>query len=70
MIAHTSEIQNKVLKALLHAVLEGTITNERLNKSLKRIIMIKQKYKLSDNMNISYEEAFRLINNNKLEISK
>jgi len=70
VIAHTSEIQNKVLKALLHAVLEGTITNERLNKSLKRIIMIKQKYKLSDNMNISYEEAFRLINNNKLEISK
>ncbi|MCK9216314.1 MAG: beta-N-acetylhexosaminidase [Firmicutes bacterium] len=70
VIAHTPDTQNKVLKALLHAVLEGTITQERLNESLKRIIIIKQKYELSDSMNMSYEEARSLINNNNPEAPK
>lgn len=70
IIAHTPDIQNKVLKALLHAAQDGTITQERLNESLKRIIKVKQKYELSNSMNMSYEEAFSLINNKNLEIPK
>lgn len=60
VIGHTKEIQKKVLKALMEGVSEGLITEERLNESLRRIIKVKNKYKLSNTMNMDFEEAYNL----------
>lgn len=63
VIGHTKEIQKKVLKALIDGVSEGLITEERLNESLRRIIKVKNKYKLSNTMNMDFEEAYNLFTN-------
>lgn len=65
IIGHTKEIQKKVLKTLLDGVSEGLITEERLNESLRRIIKIKHKYKLSNNMNMDFDEAYNLFTDEK-----
>ncbi|MGE5631667.1 MAG: beta-N-acetylhexosaminidase [Caulobacteraceae bacterium] len=57
VVGHTKEIQDRVLKALTDAYNEGKITEERLNESVLRIIDTKLKYKLSDSMTYSFEEA-------------
>lgn len=60
VIGHTKEIQKKVLKALIDGVSGGLIKEERLDESLKRIIKVKNKYKLSNTMNMDFEEAYNL----------
>ena len=60
VIGHTKEIQDRVLKALKNGLSNGQITEERLNEALKRIIELKKKYNLSDNMNLDYDEAYKL----------
>ncbi len=63
VIGHTKEIQKKVIKALMDGVSEGLITEERLNQSLERIIKVKNKYKLSNTMNMAFAEAYNLFTN-------
>ena len=60
VIGHTKDIQKKVLKALMDGVSRGLIKEERLDKSLRRIIKVKNKYKLSNTMNMDFEEAYNL----------
>lgn len=57
VMGHTKKIQDRVLKALTDACSDGRITEERLNESVLRIIRVKLKYKLSDEMQYSPEEA-------------
>ena len=60
IIGHTKEIQDKVLKALKDGVTNNLISEKRLNESLKRIITVKKNYNLSDEMNLNYEDAYKL----------
>lgn len=60
VIGHTKEIQKKVLKALMDGVSEGLIKEERLDESLRRIIKVKNKYKITNTMNMDFEEAYNL----------
>lgn len=60
VIGHTREIQDKVLKALKEGAANGLISEERLNESLKRIIMVKKKYNISDKMDLNFEDAYKL----------
>lgn len=57
LIAHSKEVQDKVLDTLTKGIAEGSISEERLNESVLRIIKIKLKYKLSDKMEYNREEA-------------
>ncbi len=57
LIGNTKEVQDRVLKALIGACEEGGISEQRLNESVLRIINVKLKYKLSDTMDYSLEEA-------------
>lgn len=57
VIGHTKKIQDRVLNALTTGVKEGKISKERLDESVLRIIKLKLKYKLSDKMEYSLEEA-------------
>lgn len=63
VIGHTAEIQERVLKALKDGVSTGLITEERINESLIRIVQIKRKYNLSDEMNVDFETACELFTN-------
>lgn len=60
VIGHTKEIQDRVLKALYDACKDGSISVERLNESVLRIIRVKLKYELSDSMEYSPEEAMKV----------
>lgn len=60
VIGHTKSIQDKVYSTLKAAVTEGKISETRLNEALLRIIALKQKYKLADKSNISFEEASKV----------
>ncbi|KUO71629.1 MAG: hypothetical protein APF77_09265 [Clostridia bacterium BRH_c25] len=57
LIGHTKDIQDRVLTALKDALAEGRISDERLEESVLRIIKVKLKRKLSDEMEYSLEEA-------------
>jgi beta-N-acetylhexosaminidase len=57
LIGHTKAIQDKVFKALLDACGDGRISEERLNESVLRIIKVKLKNGLTDNMEYSLEEG-------------
>lgn len=50
LICHTEELQKKVYNALLHAIADGRISEERLNASVLRLIRLKQRYDLSGYM--------------------
>lgn len=63
VIGHTKEIQDRVLKVLTDACRNGTISSDRLNESVLRIIRVKLKHKLSDTMEFSLEEAERNFSN-------
>ncbi|MDD4833300.1 MAG: glycoside hydrolase family 3 protein [Lutispora sp.] len=63
IIGHTKEVQDKVLQALKDGAASGLISEERINESLKRIIKVKKKYNISDEMNLDYEEAYKLFTN-------
>lgn len=49
-VCHTYEKQKKVIHALIQAVREGTISESRINESVRRILLLKLKYGLSDDM--------------------
>jgi beta-N-acetylhexosaminidase len=57
VIGHTKEMQIRVFEALKDAIIEGEISEERLNESVLRILKVKLKHKLSDTMDHSLEEA-------------
>lgn len=57
VIGHTKEMQIRVFEALREASVEGSISQERLNESVLRIIKVKLKHKLSDTMDYNPEEA-------------
>jgi beta-N-acetylhexosaminidase len=65
VIGHTKNIQDKVLKALKDACIEGKVTEERLNESVLRIIKVKLKHKLIDKMEYSLEEAREIFGSNE-----
>lgn len=46
MVAHDTNKVKTVFKAIQTAVKEGTISEARINQSVKRIIVLKQKYKI------------------------
>lgn len=46
MVAHDTNKVKAVFKAIQTAVKNGSISEERLNQSVKRIILLKQKYKI------------------------
>jgi len=60
VIGHSAEIQQRVLKALKNGVSTGLITEERINEALTRIVQVKRKYNLSDEMNVDFETAYKL----------
>ncbi|MFB7141863.1 beta-N-acetylhexosaminidase [Gottfriedia sp. NPDC056225] len=49
MVAHDPNKTKAVFKAIETAVNNKTISEERINESVKRIILLKQKYKLNNN---------------------
>lgn len=49
LVCHDFDKEEAVLKALLKAVQTGTISLDRLDQSVNRILKLKQKYMLSDN---------------------
>lgn len=60
IIGHTKDIQIKALNALKNGYEQGLIKEERINESLKKIIAIKRKYKLADEMELDFDDAFKL----------
>jgi beta-N-acetylhexosaminidase len=48
LVCHGNDNQFKVINALENAIISGTISKERLNESLKRILKLKQMYSLKD----------------------
>jgi beta-N-acetylhexosaminidase len=48
LVCHGNNNEVAVVKALKKAVQNGTITEERVNKSVYRILKLKEKYKISD----------------------
>lgn len=60
VIGHTKELQSRVLEALKDGVAKGLITENRINESLEKIIKVKRKYNLSNEMNLQYDEAYDL----------
>lgn len=63
LIGGTKEVQERVLNALTEALRDGGITQERLDESVLRIIKVKLKHKLSDQMEYSLEEAGEILGN-------
>lgn len=57
LIGSSKEVQDRVLSALAAACGDGRITEERLDESVLRIIKVKLKHKLSDEMEYSLEGA-------------
>jgi beta-N-acetylhexosaminidase len=49
LVAHKYENSLKALDSINKAVLDGYITEEKINQSVYRILALKQKYKLEDN---------------------
>ncbi|SHI89746.1 beta-N-acetylhexosaminidase [Lutispora thermophila] len=60
VICHTKEMQYRVLEALRKGLSKGLISEDRINQTLERIIKVKTKYTLSNEMNLQYDEAFDL----------
>ncbi len=60
IIGHTKDIQIRVLNALMDGYEHGLIEENLINDSLKRIIRIKRKYKLTNEMNLELEDAYEL----------
>jgi len=48
LVGHKEKLQTAVLDALRESVEDGTITEERLNQSVRRILELKAKYELED----------------------
>lgn len=48
LVGHDEKLQQRVLTALQRGVKEGSITEDRLDESLYRLLALKQKYKLQD----------------------
>ncbi|MCR2806444.1 beta-N-acetylhexosaminidase [Paenibacillus sp. SCIV0701] len=48
LVCHEEELQLEVLQALEQAVDNGTITEQRIDESLRRVLLLKHKYNLSD----------------------
>ena len=57
VIGHTLDIQLEVLNTIKNAVEEGTLTEQRINESVLRIIRVKNRYKLQENTVIDFEKA-------------
>ena len=57
LIGHTKETEVQIFEALKQAVLDGRISEERLNESVLRILRVKLKHKLTDTMDYTLEEA-------------
>jgi len=60
VIGHTKKIQDRVLKALTNACKYGRISEERLNESIRRIIKVKLKHKLTDTIEYNLPEARKI----------
>ncbi|MFT9493435.1 glycoside hydrolase family 3 protein [Anaerosolibacter sp.] len=56
VVGHTYDIQIKILDSIRKAVLDGRISEERINESVLRIIRTKNKYNLSDEI-LDVEQA-------------
>jgi beta-N-acetylhexosaminidase len=67
MVAFQQEKQINAFHALKQAVANGTITEQRIDDSVNRIMKLKQKFKLSDEP-IGYPNATSI--NNKIEKMK
>lgn len=70
MVAHTFDNQVAVITALYEAVQAGKISEERINKSVYRILSLKQKYNITDQevdpisvkeLNKEIDEVLRLL---------
>ncbi|MHA7962556.1 beta-N-acetylhexosaminidase [Paenibacillus sp. CAU 1782] len=48
LVGHDEKLQQRVLAALSSSVKDGSITEDRLDESLHRLLALKQKYKLQD----------------------
>jgi len=63
IIGHTKDTQERIREALKNAYMNGKISGKRLNESVLRVIKVKLKYKLSDTMESSLEDARRVFGN-------
>ncbi|MFZ5354548.1 MAG: beta-N-acetylhexosaminidase [Bacillota bacterium] len=61
LVCHTRKVQNQVLEALKTGVADGRISMERLDEAVMRVISLKLKYKLTDDMKYSLEEVKQYI---------
>ena len=71
MVSHDRETQKKVFNALVHAVNKGTISLERLNESVKKIIEAKEKMLSHETTHISsktLKELSRFVAENTVTI--
>ena len=64
LIAHDYEKIDRAIQAILDAVRNGEIKEEQINKSVERILHLKEKYRLSNNQlsSINIEEINNLTN--------
>ena len=64
LIAHDYEKVERAIQAILDAVRNGEIKEEQINKSVERILHLKEKYRLSNNQlsSINIEEINNLTN--------
>ncbi|MGE5677605.1 MAG: beta-N-acetylhexosaminidase, partial [Pseudomonadota bacterium] len=60
LIGHTKDTQIKVFEALKSAVADGRISEDRLDEAVLRVLKVKLKHELKDNMEYSLEEAERI----------
>lgn len=65
LVSHEEKLRIEAIEALRQAVQSGAIPEERLNKSVYRVLSLKQKYKLSDDPtpNIDLPAVNEVINN-------
>lgn len=63
MVAHDYEKIIKVISALKKAVEDGVILEERINESVKRILLLKEKYRITDSISkeVNINEQNQLI---------
>ncbi|WP_430509760.1 beta-N-acetylhexosaminidase [Gottfriedia solisilvae] len=69
MVAHDTNKVKAVFKAIQSAVNNGSISEERINQSVKRIILLKQKYKI-DNKTVPNYSTDELIDKTNRVLKK
>jgi beta-N-acetylhexosaminidase len=70
LIAHGYENVSNVILKLKESIKEGELTEKRINQSVLRILMLKEKYKLSDQKKVQTPDLVKVNEKIRQEINK